>query len=80
MKIDQIQSFFWSVFSRIWTEYGKIGIPYLEKNSVFGHFSRSAFNPLKLGFAYLYHLKISDELDFLMFAGGIEKQHRAVIG
>ena len=31
-------SFFWSVFLRIWTEYGKIQI---RKNSVFGHFSYS---------------------------------------
>ena len=35
----QIRSFFWSVFSRIRTEYGKIRT---RKNSVFGHFSRSA--------------------------------------
>ena len=34
----QIRSFFWSVFSRIRTEYGKIRT---RKNSVFGHFSRS---------------------------------------
>ena len=24
MKSDQLRSFFWSVFSRIWTEYGEI--------------------------------------------------------
>ena len=34
----QIQSYFWSVFSRIRTEYGKI---WTRNNSVFGHFSRS---------------------------------------
>ena len=33
-----IRSFFWSVFSRIRTEYGKIRA---RKNSIFGHFSRS---------------------------------------
>ena len=30
--------FFWSVFSCIWTEYGKIRA---RKSSMFGHFSRS---------------------------------------
>ena len=34
----QIRSFFWSVFSRIRTECGKIRA---RKNSAFGHFSRS---------------------------------------
>ena len=38
-KSLQIRSFFWSVFSGIWTEYGKIRT---RKSSVFGHFSRSA--------------------------------------
>ena len=36
----QIRSFFWSVFSRIRSEYGEIQT---RKNSVFGHFSRSVF-------------------------------------
>ena len=36
----QIRSFFRSVFSRIWDEYGKIQN---RKNSVFGHFSRSVY-------------------------------------
>ena len=35
VKSVQIWSFFWSIFSCIWTEYRKI------KNSVFGDFSRS---------------------------------------
>ena len=39
VKCVQILSFFWSVFSRIRTEYGK---KRTRKNSVFGHFSRSA--------------------------------------
>ena len=34
-KLVQIRSFFWSTFSRVRPEYGP------EKNSVFGHFSRS---------------------------------------
>ena len=38
VKCVQIRSFFWSVFSRIRSEYGKIRT---RKNSVFGHFSRS---------------------------------------
>ena len=47
----QIRSFFWSLFSRIWTECGEIrsisriqsecGKIRTRKNSVFGHFSRS---------------------------------------
>ena len=38
VKCVQIRCFFWSVFSRIWTEYcGKIRT---RKISVFGHFSR----------------------------------------
>ena len=48
MKNVQIQRFFWSVFSRIRTEYGEIlriqsdcGNIRTRKNSVFGHFSRS---------------------------------------
>ena len=39
MKSVQIRSFFWSVFSCIQSEYGKIRT---RKNSVFGHFSCSA--------------------------------------
>ena len=51
MKSIQIRSFFRSVFSRIWTEYGEIrvvlriqfesGKIQTRKKSVFGHFSRS---------------------------------------
>ena len=39
VKSCKIRSFFWSVFSSIPTEYGKIRT---RKNFVFGHFSRSA--------------------------------------
>ena len=38
MKSVQIQSYFWSVFFRIQSEYRKIRT---RNNSVFGHFSRS---------------------------------------
>ena len=38
VKSVQIRSFFWSVFFRIRTEYGKIRT---RKNSVFGNFSQS---------------------------------------
>ena len=49
LKSVQIQTFFWSVFSRIRTEYGDLirKLPYsvrmysVRKNSAFGHFSRS---------------------------------------
>ena len=37
VKSVQIRSFFWSVFSRIRTEYGEM----TRKYSVFGHFSHS---------------------------------------
>ena len=55
VKTVQIRSFFWSRFSRIWTEYGygemRSISPYsvrmrkirTRKNSVFRHFSRSVF-------------------------------------
>ena len=46
VKIVQIQSFFWSVFSRIQTEYGKI---WTRKNSIFEQFSRSG--------SYYWHRK-----------------------
>ena len=38
VKSVQIRSFFWTVSSCVWTEYGKIET---RKNSVFGNFSRS---------------------------------------
>ena len=53
VKTDQIWSFFWSVFSLIWTEYGEISLRIqsecgkiqTRKNSVFEHFSRSGGAP-----------------------------------
>ena len=42
VKSVKIRSFFWSVFSCIWTEYMKIQT---RKNSVFGHFSRGGRLP-----------------------------------
>ena len=57
VKSVQIRSFFWSVFSRIRTEYGKIRSIHSEcgkiqnrKNCVFGQFSRSS-----LFMNYLYN-------------------------
>ena len=38
-------------------------------------------NPLQPGVAYLYPPEsVRKPLDFLMFSGSIDKQHRAVIG
>ena len=50
MKSFQMRSFFWSVFSRILTEYGP------EKNSVFGHCSRNECWYIKAQFEgrYMY--------------------------
>ena len=39
----------------------------------------SAINPLQPGFAFLYPWK-TKPLGFLVFSGGIEKQHWAVMG
>ena len=41
VKNVQIWSFFWSVFSYIWTKYRKIRT---RKKSIFGHFSRNELN------------------------------------
>ena len=37
--------FFWSVFSRIWTQYGEMRGKTDQKNSEYGHFSYSADKP-----------------------------------
>ena len=43
-------------------------------------YADTSFNPLQPSVAFLYPLKTSEKpLDFLMFSGGIEKQHRAVM-
>ena len=54
MKSVQIRSFLWSVFFRIWTEYGvslriqsECGKIQTRKNSVFGNFPRSDGHLLK---------------------------------
>ena len=39
-----------------------------------------AINPLQPSVASLYPLKTSENLGFLMFSGGIDKQHWAVMG
>ena len=65
VKSLQIRSFFWSAFSRNRTEYGdllfssnteKYGT---EKNSVFGHFSRSDGKSN-------WHFWLTSELDFVI--------------
>ena len=38
------------------------------------------FNPLQPGVAFLYLLKTSENLGFLIFSEGIEEQHRVVMG
>ena len=52
VKILQIYSFFWSVFSRIQSKYGKIRT---RKNSVIGHFSHSGFHQRKNWFLMNYY-------------------------
>ena len=37
-------------------------------------------NPLQASVAFLYPLKTSENISFLMFSEGIEKQHRPVMG
>ena len=62
VKSAQIRSFFWSVFSLIRTEYGKIlciqcecGKIRTRKSSVFGHFSRSVLRCyISSGSSYCY--------------------------
>ena len=70
MKSVQIQSFFWSVFSRVWTEYIDLfrKSPYSvrirenmnHKNPVFKQFSRIAGNTFSVtffGHTQLYKVK-----------------------
>ena len=84
MKIVQARSFFWSVFSRIRTEYG-------PENSVFGHFSNSVSNILSKDFSkYLAHFmllvsfytswKYQKISGFLMFTGGLVKNKWYEVG
>ena len=47
VKSVQIWSFFWSVFSRIWTEYGPEKTPYLDTfQAVQGFYSKRSLNRL----------------------------------
>ena len=71
-KMCQNAEFFWSIFSRIRTEYGEIlriqskcGKIRTRKTPK-GHFSRSVFS----GFYFLYPLKTA----FLMSSEGIERE------
>ena len=45
VKSVQIRSYFWSVFTCIWTEYREIRT---RNNSVLGHFSRSVGYPINV--------------------------------
>ena len=47
----------------------------VEKNNV--GVGNNAITPLEFGVAYLY---LKKPLGFLMFSGGIDKQHRDVMG
>ena len=64
ITVFQIQSYFWSVFSCITTEYRKIRT---RKNSVFGHFSCSV---LLASFQFLTSLRFHQK--FLYFCEGKE--------
>ena len=59
LKSVQIRSFFWFVFSYIWTEYKKIPS---RKNSVFGHFLRSVTEWHKLELTLRIFMKYSDSV------------------
>ena len=72
MKSAQIQSFFWSVFSRVWPEYIDLFRKSLysvrirenmnHKNPVFKHFSRIAGNTFSVtffGHTQLYKVNVS---------------------
>ena len=43
-------------------------------------FDLKLFNQLQPDVAYLYPLKTSENIGFMMFSGHMDKQHRAVIG
>ena len=69
VKSVQIQSFFWSVFPCIRTEYRKIRT---RKSSVFGHFSRSVNVTI---FSQCSHFILQKTKDFLVFSRGTKWKH-----
>ena len=88
VKSIQKQSYFWFVFSCIRIEYKRYFVSLriqseckkirTRNNSVFGHFSRSAYliNPFVFNVPFLYPLKTSENLKFLWcFQGGRERVH-----
>ena len=88
VKSIQIQSYFWFAFSCIRIEYRRYFVSLriqseckkirTRNNSVFGHFSRSAYliNPFVFNAPFLYPLKTSENLKFLWcFQGGRERVH-----
>ena len=80
MKSGQIRSYFWSVFSCIRTEYGDLQVnlqiqsntekygPKKKKNSILGHFSRSA----RFSSEKMLHLKCFNT-DQLIFSKTLDK-------
>ena len=62
----------------------RISLVYVKKGAIFCLFRVSHLlnvNPLQPGAVYLYPLKTSEDLKgFLMFSGGIDKQHQTVMG
>ena len=58
MKSAQIQSFFWSVFSRIWTEYGEILRRDTEYLSVFSP-NAGKYGPEKTLYLDTFHTVVS---------------------
>ena len=58
-----------------------------KRNETLKYDNVFSINPLQPGFAFLHSLKTSENLkvfrkpkSFLIFSGGIEKQHQAVMG
>ena len=74
VKIAQIRSFFWSVFSRTWAEYEYVNLRIqpehvkirTTKNSVLGHFSRSVW--------FTLHHPLSDLLPNFDRTFGLQEQ------
>ena len=74
VKSVQIRSFFWSVFSRIQSEYGKIRT---GKNSVFGHFSRSVkLSSLYCGYVLERNKQKKKEYFFILIVSCLNSDHQ----
>ena len=74
VKSIQIRSFFWSVFSRIQSEYGKIRT---GKNSVFGHFPRSVkLSSLSCGYVLERNKQKKKEYFFILIVSCLNSGHQ----